>query len=277
MPYLDIPNYEGIPIPRVTEILGSEFSQWLDKNHPKRWQREKRIDFTTVRGTLFHNKIEDYFNKTENMPVRERKSMDRKILEIIKQDLDKPPTKRILEHQVNRCFVNFLKYWTFRKKEYNIRPLYIETRLYCEKYAGTCDLIAVITVNNKDYIALFDWKSAEEFQTKYQFQLSAYQHLAEIMVKSNNFVLPKLPFYYKHFIVLCGGLQPAEYIVEHNISGFFDYYNRYLNPIKDKCSEYGRSCYYCQDIIRCEIISSYKKGEIYKRAGYLPENPHLLK
>lgn len=285
MPYLDVPGYEGKPVTRVTEPLSSEYSGWLDQHHPKKWERKKRIDYSAIRGTLVHNAIENWICKKYHIPRRDRKPMKKEELRIIREDLEKPFSERKIYPEVKRCFVNFLKYWDWAKKTYDIQPLYVEQKVYSFKalkrvlglkyyapYAGTMDLLPSIKIKGKRYLATLDWKSSKMYDNEnFPLQTSAYREATLEMIKVGKIRLPDLPFWKKNICVILGGTNAMEYQSDHNFKGWAEKWKNHKNP-KKQCDK--KSCYFCGDIIRCDLISSIKKAKILSRPGYLPKN-HL--
>lgn len=269
MPYFDIPGHEGQAVTRVTEALASEYRAWLDKNHPKKHNRSRRIDHSSVRGTSVHNKIEDYICLRENIPQRTRKERDPFELQIIMEDMQKPYHEQILAPVIKRCFVNFLKYWTLLKRRYMTEILMVEVRVFSEKYlvGGTVDILMKIFVNGLWYLAVLDWKSGRFFTPTYGYQSSAYREFISEMKERGDIMLPELEWYPKNFIVLLGDSQPIEHQLPHDFEGYLTYLKRYRNP-KKQCT--SKSCVYCPDIQRCPFISEKLREKYSRRLGYFP-------
>lgn len=259
----------------------------MDKHHPKKWERKKRIDHTPIRGTLAHNKIEDWLVENLGLPKRQRETFSKKELKIILKDLRKPLLDRVIQPQVKRAFTNFLKYWKQTRELYDIKPLYVEQKVYSQfavgevlgdkkiyPYAGTVDLLATIKVNGERQIAWIDWKSGAYYREEdYPLQLSAYRRATLEMVRLKKIHLPKLPLYPFNICVLLGGSQVEEHKSKQNFEGWVNRYIKYQKP-KKECD--GKNCVFCQDIIRCPFISNTRKSKIFKRLGYIPKNPHII-
>lgn len=223
-----------------------------------------------------------------DLPKRKREPFNKEVLQVIKKDIQKPYMERSIQPQAIRAFKNFRKYWKYAKENYNIKPLYSEVKVYSthaigkelgknsliEPYAGTVDLLAIIEENETKYVAFIDWKSGKYYdEEKYPLQLSAYREAVLEMNELGKLPLPDLPFYPYNICVLLGDIKPEIHKTKPNFAGWVKKWLNYKKPSKT-CDK--KSCYFCGDIIRCDLISNAKKSKIFKRLGYLPKNPHII-
>jgi len=71
------------------------------------------------------------------------------------------------------AFNAFLKF----EKDYELEPIKMEQKLYGNGWAGTCDLIAKITLNDERKVFLLDWKTSKSLFREVRIQTAAYRSL----------------------------------------------------------------------------------------------------
>lgn len=151
-------SYNGIGIPRVTEILDSTIGRqylnnWaasLGSNYKS--ERQKILDT----GTMAHAMIEDYLIKG-----------------YIKESYNLPNADSIKAY---KCFHNFVNWYKdMEAKGYKVTVIVVEKVLTCPYYGGTCDCIANITEpdgTSKNYI--LDFKTSKSIDYSYYLQTMFY-------------------------------------------------------------------------------------------------------
>lgn len=259
IPYTNIPKFKGQPFVRVTEATGSwacPYPAWLDKHHPQKYERPKRVHYSGVRGTSVHDQIESYICRTEGIPRRIRDPRRAEDLEVIKVDLQKSFDEQVMKYEIHRCWINFLKFWKKAKIAYEIEVLYCEKKVWSiiHKYAGTCDLICTMRLHGKRWIVFVDWKSGKFWEYKYKWQLSGYRGAAEEMAQRGDIILPKLDFWDRTLCVLLGDISPQEMWSPYDLKGFLNCLRIYKNP---QNIPKQTQCVFCGDRYRCKHAKDY--------------------
>lgn len=149
-------NYEGIPVPRVTNILSSMLHEeglmsWSNYIGKKGQDYNKTLNLAAKKGTYVHNAIEDYIQNNEELDINKVDSF--------------------CSDDVYNAYNSFLTWWNSIKD--NVEVLMEETPLVGKYFAGTLDLL--IKWNEKIY--LIDFKTSNHPSYKYFLQLSAYRYL----------------------------------------------------------------------------------------------------
>lgn len=149
-------NYEGIPVPRVTNILSSMLHEeglmsWSNYIGKKGQDYNKTLNLAAKKGTYVHNAIEDYIQNNEELDINKVDSF--------------------CSDDVYNAYNSFLVWWNSIKD--NVEVLMEETPLIGKYFAGTLDLL--IKWNEKIY--LIDFKTSNHPSYKYFLQLSAYRYL----------------------------------------------------------------------------------------------------
>ena len=146
---VDEPKYffNGKPVPRVTNILGSILDKsyligWANYLGLKNMNYEKVLNQAAEYGTLTHNQIEKFLLKDEQI-------------------------KGTIAYQ------SFLKWYNIVSAKNTIQVILSEQELVCEYYGGTLD--AVMSINGKNYI--IDFKTSNNINYDYFIQLAAYYKL----------------------------------------------------------------------------------------------------
>ena len=75
--------------------------------------------------------------------------------------------------EFTNAFNAFLKF----EKDHKLESIKMEHKLYGNGYAGTCDLIAKITVNGEHKIFLLDWKTSKDLYRETRIQTAAYRNM----------------------------------------------------------------------------------------------------
>ena len=149
-------NYEGTPVPRVTNILSSMLHEeglmsWSNYIGKKGQDYNKTLNLAAKKGTYVHNAIEDYIQNNKELDIN-------KVDSFCSDDVYNP-------------YNSFLTWWNSIKD--NVEVLMEETPLVGKYFAGTLDLL--IKWNDKIY--LIDFKTSNHPSYKYFLQLSAYRYL----------------------------------------------------------------------------------------------------
>ena len=140
-------NFNGRPVPRVTEIISSCIHEdyllkWANYLGFKRKSYVEALNDAANIGTVAHNSIEKYLTKKE-------------------------------ESSTNICFLGFMQWWNMISTNNEIEILSIEKRLVCAYFGGTLD--ALISINGKTYI--IDYKTSNYVTYKHFVQLAAYRYM----------------------------------------------------------------------------------------------------
>lgn len=194
-------QYNGINIPRVTEILSSMLHEnylmtWANSlGLYKRRKYKDELDQAAMKGTYVHNAIEDYIQHGN--------------------DLDLDTVMLSYQREVSYAYGSFKEWWDIICKR-NAKVIMEEQRLVCPWFGGTLDLL--IEINNKIY--LLDFKTSNHPSYKYFLQLSAYRYilrnyygieiygcgiikLNKQCIKFEEFIIDKSNPDYENFINIC--------------------------------------------------------------------------
>ena len=150
--------YNGMNVPRVTEILSS----MLHDDYLMTWSNSI--------GLYNHQKYEDVLNKAADIG-----SYTHKAIELYLSNMDNLKINELpgdLIRPVDLAFNSFLEWWDIVKSNKYI-ILMQEEKLVCKYFGGTLDLYLVI--NGKKYIV--DFKTSNHINCKYFLQLAAYRYL----------------------------------------------------------------------------------------------------
>lgn len=150
-------NYEGRPVPRVTNILSSMLHEeylmgWANYIGLKGEKYRETLNLAANKGTYTHNAIEKYIQDGK--------------------ELDCSTVPERCRYSVNNAYLSFLKWWEVIKQN-NYRVIMQEEKLVGKYFAGTLDLL--IEINGLIY--LIDFKTSNHPSFKYFLQLSAYIYL----------------------------------------------------------------------------------------------------
>lgn len=152
-------NYNGIPIPRVSEILSSMLHEehiigWANSLGFKHKSYVKERNLAAEKGSVAHNMIEEFLRTQE-----------------VETDFNQYDYK--IKESVFNCYSAFIEWYNMmieNTSSFNI--LDIEKQLVCPYYGGTLDIFAEI--NSKKYI--IDLKTSNHMTYKYFLQLAAYTY-----------------------------------------------------------------------------------------------------
>jgi hypothetical protein len=150
--YLNSKNEE---IPSVTHIISimnkKGINSWANMLGFKRISLRKFLDEKAIIGTLVHEKIENYFQKTEPKPFFDA-------------SIDKEVNKRL----------DLFKLWA---NEAQPEVIWEEKEFTNERYGGKIDLLARMYENEK--IVLIDFKTSKSVHASQFLQLGGYLNLIQ--------------------------------------------------------------------------------------------------
>lgn len=140
-------NKEGNIVPRVTSILSDTIHEqyllvWANKLGLKNKKYQEELSKAAVYGTKTHNSIEKFL-KGEKI------------------------------NEPNIGFESFMIWWTLLNKNNKVETVFIEKKLTCKYFGGTCDLL--LSINDK--LFLIDFKTSNFTSYKYFMQLAAYRYM----------------------------------------------------------------------------------------------------
>lgn len=142
-------NFEGIKVPRVTEILSRTIHSdglmyWANSIGLKGERYRDVLNKAAVAGTRAHRAIEMYLS--ENIKTNN-----------------------------NIPFLGFLLWYEYISKDVglSIEVIYIEHKMVCKYFGGTLDLL--IKIGEKTY--LIDFKTSNHVTFNYFLQLAAYRYM----------------------------------------------------------------------------------------------------
>lgn len=141
-------SYNGISVPRVTEILSSTIHEdflmiWANSLGFRRIRYKDELARAANIGTLAHNSIENYLQH------------------------NKEPDTEVIP------FLGFKMWWDIINKDNTVTILGEEETLTCPWFGGTYDLL--LDINGKVY--LVDFKTSNHISYKYHLQLAAYKYM----------------------------------------------------------------------------------------------------
>lgn len=151
-------QFEGVNVPRVTEILSNMLHDdflmvWA--NNIGLYQRKKykeELGKAATKGSYVHDAIEDYIQN--------------------QNELDLDTVTAGFRTEVSYAYGSFRAWWDIVSKR-NIKIVMQEQRLVCPWFGGTLDLL--VEIDGKIY--LLDFKTSNYPSYKYFLQLSAYRYI----------------------------------------------------------------------------------------------------
>ncbi len=204
MPHIE----EGVVYDRVTEVLGvieceEKGYHTRESNEQIRTGKRKKIEvmitFDTIKGTIVHQKIQDFLHELVGLPepIHTFRPEEEQLLFQIESN---PMLKKELDRKVARAYMNFIDFWG----HFNPIPLEIEATLkmtYTRRNSetgeeetrgikGSADLICLIeegkldksknrTPRSRDLkVIVLDWKSGSSHFATHRTQVSAYYLMA---------------------------------------------------------------------------------------------------
>lgn len=195
--------YNGIPVPRVTDIISKTISEdyllyWANSLGFKHQSYKKTIDEAARIGTEAHDLI-NKFILGENF------------------------------NSNNIPYLSFRKWWTDINSNSNIKIIGTEQSISCQYFGGTYDLL--IEVDGKIY--LVDFKTSNHISYKYFIQLSAYKYMLEQQGYTIDgciiLQLDKKEILYNEYILVCwNNIEHKNFINECQNTFFsllYSYYN----------------------------------------------------
>lgn len=142
--------YNGIPVPRVTEIISKMISEeyllyWANSLGFKRQGYKKTVQTAADIGSVSHDLISRFLSG-----------------EIFTSD--------------NIPYLGFRKWWIDISSNNQVKVIGSEVSLSCPYFGGTYDLL--VEINGLLY--LVDFKTSNHVSYKYYLQLSAYKYMLEL-------------------------------------------------------------------------------------------------
>lgn len=210
-------EYNGQPVPRVTEIL----STMLHEEYLMRWANVlglyKRQKYETVRdeaayiGTATHDMIEQHIqNEMFIMNLSDEYNAEQ---------------KKKITNGVN----SFLLWYNNLKENNTITVLGLEQRLSCPWFGGTYDML--ININGKTYLT--DFKTSNYISYKYFLQLGAYKYMLNLQgIQIDGTIIlqvDKNEIAYEEYVLSFDNPQHLEYInlcTNAFLSLVYSYYNK---------------------------------------------------
>lgn len=155
-------SYNGIPIPRVSEILSSMLHEehivsWANSLGFKHKSYVRERNLAAEKGSASHDIIEKFLQSKE-----------------IETDFSQYSHK--IRQSVFNCYSGFIDWYNMmidNTSSFNI--LDIEKQLVCPYYGGTLDIH--VEINSKSYI--IDLKTSNHMTYKYFLQLAAYIYIMQ--------------------------------------------------------------------------------------------------
>lgn len=194
-----LPNrymYDGIPVPRTTEILSAMLHEeglmnWSNSLGFKRIGYRAYLNEAANKGTYTHHSIEHFLrNKTD-------------------PDLEGIP--ELARSSTYHAYQSFKLWWDCISKDNDIEILAIEKKLSCKYFGGTLDCL--LKINDK--IWLIDFKTSNHVNYKYALQMASYIYmLKEEEIEVDGCVILQLSKEY---------IQYHEHILDFNIDETNEY------------------------------------------------------
>lgn len=155
--------FNGIPVPRTTEILSSMLHEdylmtWA--NNIGLYQHIKYKDSmekSSTIGTYSHELVEEYIKKQE-YDINHYEIRDFSIYKA-----------------VTNCIESFKLWYEQVFSNNDVQILGIEEKMSCEFFGGTYD--ALLSINGKVY--LVDFKTSNHISYKYFLQIAAYKYMLQ--------------------------------------------------------------------------------------------------
>lgn len=145
-------NKDGLPIPRVTEVLSSmihsdSLMYWANSLGFKGIRYKEALNRAANIGTYAHSAIEKFL-------------------------------KEKISTETNIPFLGFMMWYNIvtQEKGINIEIIYIEHKMSCQWFGGTLD--ALLRIGGRIY--LVDFKTSNYVTYKYFLQLAAYRHMLRV-------------------------------------------------------------------------------------------------
>ena len=105
-------------------------------------------------GSEVHSAIKEWLTKVKQTPLPDSFSDD-------------------MVNEFNNAFSAFLKF----EKDYKLEPIKTEHKLYGDGFAGTCDVIAKITIKGERKVFLLDYKTSKNLFRETRIQTAAYRSM----------------------------------------------------------------------------------------------------
>lgn len=151
--------YDGIPVPRVTNIL----SDMLHEEYLMNW--------ANYMGRIKHTDHNKYTEEAADIGTKVHKAIE----EYIKFGCD-TDFSDIFDYNIKsscaNAFLSFKRWWSIIV-QHDIKVIFQEQPLVCKYYGGTLDLF--INIDGRNY--LIDFKTSNHFNYKYHLQAAAYRRL----------------------------------------------------------------------------------------------------
>lgn len=173
--------YDGIPVPRTTEILSAMLHEeglmnWSNSLGFKRIGYRAYLNEAANKGTYTHHSIEHYL----------RNGID--------ADLEGIP--ELARSSTYHAYHSFKLWWECINKDNEIEIIYIEKKLSCKYFGGTLDCL--LKINGK--IWLIDFKTSNHVGYKYALQMASYIYmLKEEGIEVDGCVILQLSKEYIHY------------------------------------------------------------------------------
>lgn len=146
-------TFEGIPVPRVTEILS--FIDMADL-----------LGWANYMGLVKHKRYADIMTEASNIGTAAHSNIEKFFSEDQKDKVDKD----------NISFQAFMVWWNKLNMNHKVSILGQEEKLVCPYFGGTYDML--VSIDNKVY--LIDFKTSNHVGYKYFLQLAAYRYMLYI-------------------------------------------------------------------------------------------------
>ena len=146
-------TFEGIPVPRVTEILS--FIDMADL-----------LGWANYMGLVKHRRYADIMVEASNIGTAAHSNIEKFFSEDQKDEVDND----------NISFQAFMKWWNKLNMTHKVSIIGQEEKLVCPYFGGTYDML--ISIDGKIY--LIDFKTSNHVGYKYFLQLAAYRYMLYI-------------------------------------------------------------------------------------------------
>ena len=143
-------TFEGIPVPRVTEILS--FIDMADL-----------LGWANYMGLVKHKRYADIMTEASNIGTAAHSNIEKFFSEDQKDKVDKD----------NISFQAFMAWWNKLNMNHKVSILGQEEKLVCPYFGGTYDML--VSIDDKVY--LIDFKTSNHVGYKYFLQLAAYRYM----------------------------------------------------------------------------------------------------
>ena len=144
-------NYNGIPVPRVTEIISKcianeSLMYWANSLGFKHKSYKKTLEEAANIGTQCHNTIDEFINTNDNF------------------------TNKINNQQSMNAYNSFLKWWNDINSNNKVKVIMNEHQLVCPFFGH-------IPQNRQFQNDLVDYKTSNHVTFRYCLQLAAYRYI----------------------------------------------------------------------------------------------------